>query len=234
VTIPLVDLKAQYATIRGEIGAAMQRVLDETCFILGPPLESFERDFASFCGAKHCIGVASGTDAIHLIFRALGIGPGDDVLVPGMTFIASAIGVSLAGATPVLVDVKRDDALLDPGRVRAAVSGRTKAILAVHLYGRCADMDALAAIAREKGLLLVAWLDVQGEAGGLARLRGRRVELLPRQEPRSLRGRRCHHDERRRARRPAAPAQELGLEKEVPPRGTRPQQPAGHAAGRDP
>ena len=155
MTIPLVDLKAQYASIRGEIAPAMQKVLDETCFILGPPLDAFERDFAAFTGTKHCLGVASGTDAIHLIFRALGVGEGDEVIVPAMTFIASAIGVSLAGATPVLVDVKRDDALLDPDRVRAAITPKTKAILAVHLYGRCADMDALAAIAKEKNLFLV-------------------------------------------------------------------------------
>ena len=155
MTIPLVDLKAQYASIRPEIAAAMQRVLDETCFILGPPLEEFERSFAAACGARHAVGVANGTDAIQLAFRALGVGPGDEVIVPGMTFIASAIGVTLAGAEPVLADVRKEDALLDPARVREAIGPRTKAILAVHLYGRCADMDALAAIASEHGLLLV-------------------------------------------------------------------------------
>jgi dTDP-4-amino-4,6-dideoxygalactose transaminase len=155
LSIPLVDLKAQYATLRSEVNAAIQGVLDETSFILGPPLEAFERDFATFCGAKHCIGVASGTDALHLICRALGIGPGDEVIVPAFTFIATALGVSLAGAAPVLVDVRAADALIDPDKVRAAITPRTRAVLPVHLYGRCADMDRIRAVAAEHGLKVV-------------------------------------------------------------------------------
>lgn len=153
--IPLVDLKAQYATIREEVAAAMQAVLDETCFILGPPLDKFERAFAEFCGAKHCIGVASGTDALHLALRGLGIGPGDEVIVPAFTFVATALGVTLAGATPVLVDVRGDDALIDTDLIEAAITPRTKAILPVHLYGRCADMRLLRSIAEKRGLKLV-------------------------------------------------------------------------------
>jgi dTDP-4-amino-4,6-dideoxygalactose transaminase len=155
MNIPLVDLKAQYAAIAPQVNAAIRRVLEETAFILGPQVDAFERDFATFCGAKHCIGVASGTDALHLIFRALGIGPGDEVIMPAFTFIATALGIDLAGATPVLVDVRRDDALIDAEQVEAAITPRTKAILPVHLYGRCADMDALRAAADRHGLKLI-------------------------------------------------------------------------------
>jgi dTDP-4-amino-4,6-dideoxygalactose transaminase len=153
--IPLVDLKAQYAAIAPEIDVAIQGVLDEACFILGPPLEAFEQAFAAFCKTKHCIGVASGTDALNLIFRAMGIGTGDEVIVPAFTFVATALGVDLAGAKPVLVDVCRSDGLIDPERIVAAITPRTRAILPVHLYGRCADMDPIRAIAAERGLRVV-------------------------------------------------------------------------------
>jgi dTDP-4-amino-4,6-dideoxygalactose transaminase len=153
--IPLVDLKAQYAGIRDEVGRALQEVLDETCFILGPPVTRFEENFAKYCAAKECIGVASGTDALHLIFRALGIGPGDEVIVPAFTFVATALGVSLAGATPVLVDVRKADALIDPDRIEGAITSRTKAIVAVHLYGRCADIGAWRDIADRRGIHVI-------------------------------------------------------------------------------
>ncbi|HEX4072552.1 MAG TPA: DegT/DnrJ/EryC1/StrS family aminotransferase [Planctomycetaceae bacterium] len=146
--IPLVDLKAQYASLRDELNAAWQDVLEQTCFILGPPVAAFERDFAAFCGVPHAVGVASGTDALHLIFRALEIGAGDEVIVPAFTFVASALGVSLAGAMPVFVDVRREDGLIDPDRIEEAITERTRAILPVHLYGRCADMDRVNQIAR--------------------------------------------------------------------------------------
>jgi dTDP-4-amino-4,6-dideoxygalactose transaminase len=153
--IPLVDLKAQYASIREEINAALQGVLDETCFILGPPVAQFEAEFAAFCGVPHCIGVASGTDALHLIFRALEIGSGDEVIVPAFTFVASALGVSLAGAKPVLCDVRPQDGLIDPDQIEAAITRRTRAILPVHLYGRSADMDRIHEIAMAHDLLVV-------------------------------------------------------------------------------
>src|SRR5260370_1131186 len=153
--IPLVDLKAQYAGIRAEVHTAMQDVLEDASFILGPQLEAFENAFASFCGTRHCVGVASGTDALHLIFRAMDIGPGDEVIVPAFTFIATALGVSQAGATPVLVDVRQEDGLMDPEHIRPAITRRTKAILPVHLYGRCADMDRINAVARAYGLKVV-------------------------------------------------------------------------------
>jgi dTDP-4-amino-4,6-dideoxygalactose transaminase len=155
MNIPLVDLKAQYAAIAPEVDAAIKGVLEEACFILGPPLDSFERAFAAFCGVKHCIGVASGTDALHLIFRSMGIGPGDEVIMPAFTFVATALGVDLAGAKPVLVDVKRDDGLIDPERIAAAITPRTRAILPVHLYGRCVDMERIRAIAAEHDLRVV-------------------------------------------------------------------------------
>ncbi len=153
--IPLVDLKAQYASIREEVNAALAAVMEQCCFVLGPPVAEFETAFASFCGIDHCIGVASGTDALHLIFRALEIGHGDEVIVPAFTFVASALGVSLAGAKPVLVDVRRGDGLIDPEKIEAAITPRTRAILPVHLYGRMADMDRIERIAAAHDLVIV-------------------------------------------------------------------------------
>ncbi len=153
--IPLVDLKAQYATIRDEVNSALQQVLDETSFILGPHVAQFEAEFARFCGVPHCIGVASGTDALQLIFRAMEIGPGDEVIVPAFTFVASALGVSLAGATPVLVDVRRADGLIDCARIEEAITSRTRAILPVHLYGRCAEMDRIGQLAAAYNLRVI-------------------------------------------------------------------------------
>src|SRR5205085_510055 len=115
----------------------------------------FERAFASMCGVRHCVGVATGTDALNLIFRGMGIGPGDEVIVPAFTFVATALGVTLAGATPVLVDVRREDGLIDPDLIADAITPRTRAILPVHLYGRCADMDRIQAIAARHGLQVV-------------------------------------------------------------------------------
>src|SRR5262249_20598197 len=145
--VPFVDLKAQYRAIQDEVQQALREVLEQACFILGPPLDAFEKALARFCAAKHCVGVASGTDAIHLMLRAAGIGPGDEVIVPAMTFVATALGVTQAGASPVLVDVRAGDALMDPDQIARAVTPRTRAILPVHLYGRCADMEAIRDVA---------------------------------------------------------------------------------------
>ena len=174
--VPLVDLKAQYATIRTESNQALQSVLDETCFILGPPVDAFERRFADFCNVKHCIGVASGTDALHLILRGLGIGPGAEVLVPAFTFVATALGVTLAGATPVLVDVSAHNGLIDPDAIPAAITPRTQAVMAVHLYGRCADMDRIHALAEQHGLTVI---EDAAQAHG-ATYKGRRAGSLAR------------------------------------------------------
>jgi dTDP-4-amino-4,6-dideoxygalactose transaminase len=152
--IPLVDLKAQHAEIADEVAVGFARVIADTAFILGPEVRAFEAAFARFCGVPHCIGVANGTDAIELVVRALGLGPGDEVIVPANTFIATALGVVRAGARPVLVDCD-DYHLLDPGRIAAAVTPRTRAILPVHLFGQMADMEAIGAIAEARGLAVI-------------------------------------------------------------------------------
>lgn len=174
MNIPLVDLQSQYLSIMSEVALAIQKVLDHGMYILGPEVSGFESAFASFCNSKHCIGVASGTDAIHLILRALEIGPGDEVILPAFTFVATALGVTQAGATPVLVDVRRDDALIDPDAIEAAITPRTKAIMPVHLYGRCCDMDAISAIADRHGLKIV---EDAAQAHG-ATYRGKRAGSL--------------------------------------------------------
>jgi dTDP-4-amino-4,6-dideoxygalactose transaminase len=152
--IPLADLKAQHAEIADEVAAGFARVIADTAFILGPEVRAFEEAFARFCGVPRCIGVANGTDAIELIIRALGLGAGDEVIVPANTFIATALGVVRAGARPVLVDCDEYH-LLDPGRIEAAVTPRTQAILPVHLFGQIADMEAIGEIAQARGLTLI-------------------------------------------------------------------------------
>src|SRR5262249_51001530 len=152
--IPLVDLQALYASIRSEIDPAISKLLWSWQFILGPAVEKFESEFAAFVGSRHCVGVASGTDAIHLMLRAFGIGSGDEVIIPAFTFVATALGVSLAGATPVLADVGGHDALLDATQIEKAITKRTKAIIAVHLYGQCADVPGIVELARSRSLLV--------------------------------------------------------------------------------
>ncbi len=155
MSIPLVDLQAQYRLIKTEIDQAIQVVLDHGGFILGPEVAGFESSFASYCQAESCVGVASGTDAIHLILKAFGIGPGDEVILPAYTFIATALGVTQAGATPVLVDVRTDDALINPALIENAITSRTKAILPVHLYGRCCEMESIRQIASKYDLKVI-------------------------------------------------------------------------------
>src|SRR5262245_14425247 len=138
--LPLVDLKRQYETIKPDIQQAINAVLEQTDFIMGQAVLNFEQQFAEFCGVKHAIGVASGTAAIHLVLHALGIGPGDEVITVGHTFIATIEPIISLGARPVFVDVEPDYFTLDPGKLKAAINSRTKAIMPVHLYGQCADM----------------------------------------------------------------------------------------------
>jgi dTDP-4-amino-4,6-dideoxygalactose transaminase len=152
--IPLVDLKAQHAEISGEISSGFERVIGATSFILGPAVREFEEAFARYCGTAHCVGVANGTDAIELTARALGIGPGDEVVVPANTFIASALGVVRAGATPVLVDCDAFQ-LLDPGKIEAAMTPRTRAILPVHLFGQMANMEAILEVAAAREIPVI-------------------------------------------------------------------------------
>ncbi|MEO5350722.1 MAG: DegT/DnrJ/EryC1/StrS family aminotransferase [Magnetococcus sp. YQC-3] len=169
--IPLVDLGVQYQLLREEINAAIQAVLERGDFVLGREVALFEDEFARYCGVQHAVSCASGTDALHLACRVLGLGPGDEVIMPAMTFVATALGISLAGARPVLVDVDPRTALIDPERVKAAITPRTKAIIPVHLYGQCADMDPLLALARAHGLYVI---EDAAQAHG-AGYRGRRA-----------------------------------------------------------
>jgi dTDP-4-amino-4,6-dideoxygalactose transaminase len=153
--IPLVDLRSQRRRIAEDIDAAIARVLERCDFILGEELLLFEEEFAEYCGVPHAIGVATGTDALHLACRALNLGEGDEVIIPAMTFASTAFAVSLTGARPVLVDVRSEDALIDPSKIETAVTPRTKAIIPVHLYGNCADMAAVGAIAAKHSLPVI-------------------------------------------------------------------------------
>lgn len=153
--IPLVDLHAQYETIKPEIDAAIQRTIDRTAFILGPEAKQFEEHFAEFCGVKHAIGLDSGTAALHLALIALNVGAGDEVITTAHTFIATAEPVSLLGARPVLVDIDPRTYNLDPDKLEAAITPRTKAILPVHLYGQPADMDPILEIARKHNIPVI-------------------------------------------------------------------------------
>jgi dTDP-4-amino-4,6-dideoxygalactose transaminase len=152
---PLIDLKVQQSEIIAEVTEGIKGVLDRCDFILGQDVAAFEREFAEFCSVRHSIGVANGTDAINLACRALGIGEGNEVIVPANTFIATLIGVSACGAKPVLVDACDRDYLMDPDLLEAAITPKTRAIIPVHLYGQCADMTRIRAIAQKFGLHLI-------------------------------------------------------------------------------
>jgi len=154
-TIPLVDLKAQYAAIRPAVDAAVQSVLDSTNFIMGPDVKAFEQDFAAWCGVAHCAGVASGTAALDLVLRSLGVGSGDEVITVAHTFIATAEAISAVGARPIFVDIDPLTYTMDPQALAAAITPATRAILPVHIYGQPADMDAIWAIANRYGLPVV-------------------------------------------------------------------------------
>jgi dTDP-4-amino-4,6-dideoxygalactose transaminase len=169
--VPFLELKPTYLELKDEFDAAYHRVMDSGWYLLGTELEAFESEFAAYCETKHCIGVANGLDALHLIVRALDIGPGDEVIVPSNTFIATWLAVSYAGATPVAVEPDPRTYNLDPARIEAAITPRTKAIMPVHLYGQPADMDAINAIARKHGLKVI---EDSAQAQG-ARYHGRRT-----------------------------------------------------------
>jgi dTDP-4-amino-4,6-dideoxygalactose transaminase len=152
--VPFVALDRQHEPLREELRDAFDRVLGASGFILGSEVDAFESEFAAYCGADHCVGVASGTAALVLAFQAAGIGPGDEVIVPAHTFIASALGVLHAGATPVFCEVEDGTGLIDAASAESVITERTAGILAVHLYGQIADMDALTALADRRGLAL--------------------------------------------------------------------------------
>ena len=174
MSIPLVDLKAQYAAIKPEIDAAIQRVVDSAVFILGQEVKAFEQEFAAFCGAKHAVGISSGTDALHLALRACGIGPGDEVITTPFTFIATTEAISMCGARPVFSDIDLQTYNLDPVQIESKITSRTKAIMPVHLYGQPADMDPILEVARRHRLRVI---EDAAQAHG-AQYKGRRVGTL--------------------------------------------------------
>ena len=153
--IPLVDLKAQYVTIKAEIDQAISQVIADTAFISGKYAKTFEQEFAAWAGFQHCIGCGNGTDALELALAALGIGPGDEVLVPALTWVSTAICASSVGAKPVFVDMLPTLYTIDPSKIEAKITSRTKAIIPVHLYGLPAEMDEIMAIARKHKLRVV-------------------------------------------------------------------------------
>lgn len=167
--IPLVDLRPQHDEIATEVEQGWARVLEVGDFVLGDAVDEFERAFAAFCGVAHCTGVGNGTDALELGLRALGVGPGDEVIVPANSFVASAHAVLRAGATPKLTDVDRATLLIEPDAAEAALTERTKALMPVHLFGQIAPMAPLLAIADRSGIAVV---EDAAQAQG-ARQRGR-------------------------------------------------------------
>ncbi|MEW6284994.1 MAG: DegT/DnrJ/EryC1/StrS family aminotransferase [Chloroflexota bacterium] len=171
MSVPFLDMKAPYRELQAELDSAWRRVMESGWYILGSEVEAFEREFAEYVGVKYCVGVGNGLDALHLILRAYGIGAGDEVIVPANTYIASWLAVSYAGASPVPVEPLEATCNLDPSRLESAVSSRTKAVMAVHLYGQTADMDAINAVARKHGLKVI---EDAAQAHG-ARYRGRRA-----------------------------------------------------------
>jgi dTDP-4-amino-4,6-dideoxygalactose transaminase len=175
--IPLVDLRAQYRSIHGDIDAAIQGVIDRTSFIMGPDMYAFEEAFATYCGVAHCVGVSSGTAALTLSLRTLGIGPGDEVITVAHTFIATAEAICAVGARPVFVDIDPTTYTMDPDQLAATITPATRALIPVHLYGQPAAMTRINQVAQAHGLAVVedaaqahgaTW---QGQkAGNLARL----------------------------------------------------------------
>jgi len=173
-SVPFLDLGAVNGLIRDELDAAFRRVLDSGWFIMGPELEAFEAEFAEYSGVKHCIGVGNGLEALHLLLRAYGVGPGDEVIVPSNTFIATWLAVSECGATPVAVEPNPLTHNIEAAAIEQAITPRTKAIMPVHLYGQPADMDPINALAGKHGLVVI---EDAAQAQG-ARYKGRRAGSL--------------------------------------------------------
>jgi dTDP-4-amino-4,6-dideoxygalactose transaminase len=170
-TVPYLDLEAQYNSIRTEVLTALEEVCESGRFAQGPATSDFEAKFAAYCGVDHCVSLNSGTSALHLALRCLNVGPGDEVITPAMTFIATAWAISYVGARPVFVDIDPARRTMCPSKLEAAITPRTKAIIPVHLYGMPADMDSINAIADQHGIPVI---EDAAQAHG-ARYRGRRV-----------------------------------------------------------
>jgi dTDP-4-amino-4,6-dideoxygalactose transaminase len=169
--VPFVDLKAQYRAIKTEIDAAIQHILENSQFVLGPEVVAFESEFAHYTGGAHAIAVNSGTSALHLAMLAAGIGPGDEVITIPFTFVATTAAIGYTGAKPVFVDIDPVSFTMDPSRIEAAITPRTKAIVPVHLYGQTADLDPIMEIARRHNLIVI---EDAAQAHG-AEYKGRRV-----------------------------------------------------------
>lgn len=169
--IPFLDLKANYNSIKDEITPAINNVLDNTAYVLGKPVQQFEESFSSAHESKYCYGVSSGTAGNHMVLWALGLKPGDEVIIPANTFIATAWGATLCGATPVFVACHPESYNLDPAKVEAAITKNTKAIVAVHLYGQPADMDALLELSKKHNIPLVE----DAAQAHLAEYKGKRI-----------------------------------------------------------
>jgi dTDP-4-amino-4,6-dideoxygalactose transaminase len=155
MNVPFVDLRAQYEQLKGELDAAIAQVLAESAFIRGKYVEQFERAYAQSYGVRHCIGVGNGTDALYIAFRALGIGPGDEVITTALSWISTSETISQVGARPVFVDIEPDYYTLDPQQIEAKITERTRAIVPVHLYGQPAEMEPILELARRYGLAVV-------------------------------------------------------------------------------
>jgi dTDP-4-amino-4,6-dideoxygalactose transaminase len=155
MNVPFVDLASQHEEIADEVRAGLEEVFATTAFVGGPQVAAFEQEYAAYVGARHCVGVANGTDALELAMRAVGVGPGGEVILPANTFVATAEAVSRIGATPVLVDVDPEHLLVDPDAVQAALTDRTQAVVPVHLYGQVAPLDRLLPICQAAGTPVV-------------------------------------------------------------------------------
>lgn len=153
--IPIVDLKKQYESIKGEIDGAISEVVESCQFILGPKVEAFEADFATYCQSRYVLGVNSGTSALHLALLAAGVEAGDEVITVSYTFVATAATICYIGAKPVFVDIDPLSCNIDPAKIEASITPKTKAIMPVHLYGSCADMDPILDIARRHNLIVI-------------------------------------------------------------------------------
>jgi dTDP-4-amino-4,6-dideoxygalactose transaminase len=169
--VPYLDLQAQYDGIRTEVLTALAEICESGRFAQGPATSDFEAKFAAYCGVDHCVSLNSGTSALHLALRCLDVGPGDEVITVGMTFIATAWAISYVGATPVFVDIDPGRQTMCPTKLEAAITPRTKAIIPVHLFGMPAEMDRIEAIADRHGLPII---EDAAQAHG-ARYRGKRV-----------------------------------------------------------
>lgn len=172
--IPFLDMKPIYAELKPELDAAYARVMESGWYVLGKEVEAFEAEYAAFCGTKHCVGLANGLEALEFVLRAWDLGPGDEVIVPSNTYIATWLAVTAVGAKPVPVEPTPAGPNIDPDRIAAAITPRTRAIMPVHLYGEPADMDAIMALADRHGIKVIE--DVAQAQG--SKVRGRRAGAI--------------------------------------------------------